>query len=97
MLILLILEFLLFTHFHEHPSSDKFVNYTMEVGVYWERNSRPFGIWVSKIEKKSNLLEKKKVGDKLTTLFLYYWKMGNLLLGHFLLTRKEIPKSSQFL
>ena len=38
-----------------------------------------------------------RVGDKLTTLFLYYWKMGNLFLGHFLLTGKEIPKKLQFL
>ena len=38
-----------------------------------------------------------RVGDKLTTLFLYYWKMGNLFLGHFLLTGKEIPKNLQFL
>ena len=63
----------------------------MEMGIYWERNSRPFGIWVSKIEKKRG-----RVGDKLTTLFLYYWKMGNLYLGHFLLTGEEIPKNLQF-
>ena len=57
----------------------------------------PLEFGFQKQRKRVMYKRRGRVGDKFTTLFLYYWKMGNLFLGHFLLTGNEIPKKLQFL